>query len=305
LLLMYSIDRALNEIWHVKVKRRIVQGFLVYWSVLTIGPLFIGVSVALTSYVVSLPLFADSVSRVESNRLLLTLGPYAATVTAFTLMYVAIPNRPVSLKHAFAGGLLASVLFELAKKGFTFYLTNFPTYRYIYGALSTIPIFMLWIYLSWVIILFGAEVAHSLSSFRAGRGRVPHAVGLADMLELFSRIHRAQSQGTPLTSVQLLEALVQADERQLLELLEELERHRVLSRSDNEEWLLIRDPQVFTLYDLYRVHPYRLPLGEAGPPLPGGQALASALDGSLHKVLSVPLKRFFELPADSNVSTSD
>ncbi len=301
LLLMYSIDRALNEIWHVKVRRRLAQGFLVYWSVLTIGPLFIGISVALSSYVASLPLFAGSMAKVENNRLLLTLGPYLATLTAFTLMYVAIPNRPVSLKHALVGGLLASVLFELAKNGFTFYLTNFPTYRYIYGALSTIPIFMLWVYLSWIVILFGAEVAHSLSSFRVVRRQTGRPVGLADMVKLLGLIHRAQSAGRPLGLEPLLEAMAQTDEQQLIALLDELEQHKVLSRSEAGEWVLLRDPREFTLYDLYLAHPYRLPTGASGPLPPGAEALGD----SLQQLLAVPLQRFFELPPGVNVCTKD
>ena len=156
LLLMASIDKALNEIWHVRHRRKRLVGFLVYWAVLTLGPLLIGSSLAITSYLVSLPMLSKvGIGGLKQH--LLPVLPFVMESVAFSMMYWIVPNRSVPVKHALFGGLLAAVIFELTKKGFAFYLTHFPTYEAIYGALAVIPIFLIWMYASWIIILFGAE----------------------------------------------------------------------------------------------------------------------------------------------------
>jgi membrane protein len=163
-LLISAIDKSLNSIWRVTEKRRIITSIAMYWMVLTLGPVFVGASIALTSYIVSLVSLADY-NVLGLFDVLLRLLPLLASVVAFLILYVAVPNKPVPFKYALVGGFVAAVLFELAKKSFAVYLTAFPSYQVIYGALATIPILFLWIYLSWLIVLTGAVVTVSLQEY--------------------------------------------------------------------------------------------------------------------------------------------
>ena len=166
-MMMGTIDRALNTIWQVRRKRSPLGMFMVYWSILSLGPIFMGTSVVLTSYFVSLPLFEDAALTLGVDRHgMLGLMPVLASATAFTLLYMVVPNRSVPLRHALAGGVLAALLFELAKRGFALYLTTFPTYEAIYGALAAVPVFLIWIYLSWLVTLLGAEFTYCLWIYR-------------------------------------------------------------------------------------------------------------------------------------------
>ncbi|MGR8949397.1 MAG: YihY family inner membrane protein, partial [Gammaproteobacteria bacterium] len=160
--MMSTIDSTFNVIWRIKRKRPLMVRFLVYWAVLTLAPILIGTSILVTSYLVSLPLISDSVSSLGLRPKFLSALPVIATTAAFVMFFKLIPYRPVPLKHALIGALTASCLFEITKRIFAFYVVNFPSQEAVYGAFATVPIFLLWIYLCWVIVLLGAEVTQCL-----------------------------------------------------------------------------------------------------------------------------------------------
>ena len=158
ILLIFNIEQAFNSIWRVKHRRKGVSAFLSYWAVLTLMPILIGVGFAVTSYLASVPFITGAAESLGLKKPLLAMLPYLLTLFAFTLLYITVPNCKVRIRYAFVGGLLATLLFELAKAGFAAYITHFPTYKLLYGALAALPIFLVWVYVSWLIILFGAEV---------------------------------------------------------------------------------------------------------------------------------------------------
>jgi len=164
LLLMSAIDKSMNTIWRVQQRRRMIISLAVYWMILTLGPVLVGVSIAVSSYLLSPDTFGDGYLSYFQSALLHIL-PIASTFIAFLLLYVTVPNRVVKVRHAVWGALLAATLFEIAKNGFQVYLQYFPSYQLIYGALATVPITIVWIYLSWNIILLGAELAASLEEY--------------------------------------------------------------------------------------------------------------------------------------------
>nr|WP_322785768.1 YihY family inner membrane protein [Noviherbaspirillum massiliense] len=159
--MMLTIDRAFNEIWRVKEARPITQRVVVYWAIVTLGPLLIGASITATSYVFT------ATNELATRLLLLGNAIYTVisvllTMAAFTLLYVIVPNRVIDWRDAAWGGLFAAVAFEIAKRIFAVFIKQFPTYTVIYGALAAVPIFLIWVYVSWLITLMGAVVAAAL-----------------------------------------------------------------------------------------------------------------------------------------------
>jgi len=164
LLLISAIDKTLNKIWRVTQKRRTITSLALYWMVLTLGPIFVGASIALTSYIISLVSLGDYDVFGLTN-IVIRLLPLLASVLAFIILYMAVPNKEVPFKYAAGGAFIAGLLFEFAKKMFALYLTAFPSYQAIYGALATVPILFLWVYLSWLIVLAGAIFSVTLQEF--------------------------------------------------------------------------------------------------------------------------------------------
>jgi len=164
LLLISSIDKTFNNIWKVTQKRRVITSFSMYWMILTLGPILVGGSIAITSYIVSLVNIGIEDSFGVTGMLFRML-PVLASTAAFILLYMLVPNKPVPFRYAFLGALIAAICFEFAKKLFASYLTAFPSYQAIYGALAIVPILFLWVYLSWLIVLGGALITVSLQEY--------------------------------------------------------------------------------------------------------------------------------------------
>ena len=167
IMLMMTIDEALNKIWHIRRQRPISQRILVYWAILSLGPVMLGASLWATAYLAQEKFgLVDDLSLISS--ILVPMIPILMSVLGFTLLYFVAPNRKIALKDALIGGSTTAILLEIMKVGFTFYISRFPSYTLIYGAFATIPLFLLWIYLSWLVILFGASVAAIAPQIRLG-----------------------------------------------------------------------------------------------------------------------------------------
>ena len=164
LLLISSIDKTFNNIWQVTQKRRVITSFSMYWMILTLGPLLVGASIAISSYIVSLVSLGVEDDFGITDQLFRLL-PILSSMSAFILLYMLVPNKAVPFKYAFSGALVAAIFFEFAKKIFAEYLAAFPSYQAIYGALAIVPILFLWVYLSWLIVLGGAVITVSLQEY--------------------------------------------------------------------------------------------------------------------------------------------
>jgi membrane protein len=175
LALILTIDRKLNDIWRVRQSRSLTQRVLVYWAVLTLGPLLLAGSLSITSY--ALTASSGVVSAPPGGvRFLLDAFQFAIVTVGIAALYRFVPNTHVRWNHALLGGLFVATGLELAKKLLTWYLAQVPTYSVVYGTFATLPILLVWIYVAWVIVLLGAVVAAYLPSLLAGvarRGDVP------------------------------------------------------------------------------------------------------------------------------------
>jgi len=162
LLLISTIDQTINRIWRCTNKRSLVQAFTIYWTILSLGPIIIGASIALSSYLFTS--FQDT-GGLSLAQKLLGLMPFMFAWLAFAGVYTLVPHQRVRFRYALIGGFVASLLFSLATDLFTLYITNFPSQQIIYGALAVIPILFIWIYFSWLIVLIGAEVTATVEEF--------------------------------------------------------------------------------------------------------------------------------------------
>jgi len=165
LLLMHSVDSALNAIWRSNSPRPMIYSFAVYWMILTLGPLLAGASLAISSYLLSLR-WVNVTGVTSLIDQALRIFPLVLSIVAFWLLYSVVPTRRVPGRDALTGAVVAGLLFELGKKGFALYVTMFPSYQLIYGVLAVIPILFLWVYWTWCIVLLGAEVTVTLNDYR-------------------------------------------------------------------------------------------------------------------------------------------
>ena len=214
--LILTIDRTLNGIWRVKKIRPFTQRVLIYWSAITLGPILLGASLALTASVVSAT--SGLVGTLPfSLRFLLGTFQLFLIAAGLAALYRYVPNTYVKWTHAWAGGIFAAAGIELAKKALGLYLSNVPTYSMIYGAFATLPILLIWIYVAWVIVLMGAVIAAYLPSLLAGVARRGGGRGWQFQLavEVLQRLSRVRATSNRGCSASNLATALQVDVLQL------------------------------------------------------------------------------------------
>ena len=246
LALMLTIDRTLNGIWRVRTARPIAQRVLVYWAAATLGPLVLGVSLSITSFALSA---SQGVVTVLPGGVALLLGTLELVLlaTSFAGLFHYVPHTHVRWRHAIAGGLFAAAGFEVAKRLLSWYLQTVPTYTVIYGALAAVPIFLIWIYLAWVIVLLGAVIAAYAPSLQLRIKRWPDGPGarLQLALEVLRELERAQARGERGGSGGQLAASMRIDPLQIEPVLDTLVAFDWVGRleeSGDPRYVLLCDP---------------------------------------------------------------
>jgi membrane protein len=248
-MLMMTIDTSLNRLFRVQRARPMLQQVLMYWAVITLGPVLIGLSLSMTSFAVGasfgwlrLSIVADAVLRVL---------PFLFTCGALSLLYAIVPNRHVRARDALIGGVLAGIAFELAKRGFAVYLTRFPTYTLIYGAFATIPIFLVWLYMSWVVVLAGGTLTAMLPAYRYAEGKPIPGRDFVDALLVLSVLARAQVEGGPVRLREISNQLRLMPHR-CEAVLERAARRGWTVRTDKDGWVLARDADLLPVAQIYQ-----------------------------------------------------
>ncbi len=284
--MLVTVEKALNNIWRVRQPRRGISSFLLYWAILSLGPLLLGVGFVVSTYITSLSLISGP-EAVISAKVVLRLTPLLSSVAAFTLIYASVPNTRVPIKHALLGGVFAAVLFEVAKALFGLYVRLFPGFELIYGAFATVPLFLLWLYLSWLIVLFGAELACNLGSSRHWRRRaLPRLLVMLGMLRMF---HDAQVRGEVLRLDDVHALGWKLPEDEWDEIVEFLEGELLICRASGGGWVLCRDLGQYSLHQLLLHSPW---------PMPRLEQLPAQMDEAWYPGLHAALKALHDEAAE-------
>ncbi|MEC5212136.1 membrane protein [Polaromonas sp. CG_9.5] len=255
--LILTIDRTLNSIWRVRKPRPLAQRVLIYWAAITLGPLVLAASLAVTSYVVSASSGLVGALPI-SLRFVLDMAQFFLVVSGMAALYRYVPNTYVKWAHAFAGGLFVASGIEIGKKILSVYLSAVPTYSMVYGAFAALPILLVWIYVSWVIVLMGAVITAYLPSLLAGVSRRGSAHGWNFQLAIEMLQHLDKARTTPRMGVnaEQLADLLEVDMLQLEPVLETLVDLDWVGQLNDDEgdsasrYLLLVDPDVTLLAPL-------------------------------------------------------
>lgn len=260
--MMMSIEDRLNRIWRVHQARRWTSRLLLYWAALTLGPILVGGGIAVTSYITAMPLLSTASDQINTlGHSLLSTLPFLVTFFTLWLMYTVIPNTSVSRRDTAIGALLGAVLFEMARWGFTQFVANANTYQQIYGQLAIIPIFLLWIYLSWVIVILAGSIAASISAFEyhPPTETLPEGAEFLGLLVVLRHFVDAQRRGECIDPAEVRLRAPYLRTASIDGYFDDLQRADLIQRGDMG-WLLSRSLDSTDLLRVYRCTHYRLPL---------------------------------------------
>ncbi|HUW49520.1 MAG TPA: YihY family inner membrane protein [Sulfuricella sp.] len=293
-ILMLTIYHAFNVIWRVRRPRSLLHRFFIHFMALTLGPLLIGASLSLTSYLISVPLGLVKGAPLISVAIL-KMVPVVLTIIAFSLLYQFVPNCTVRPRHALIGGVAAGFVFELMKKGFALYVTHVHTYALVYGAFASIPIFLLWIYLSWLVVLSGAVIAAAIPYWDVAIRQVEETAGQGFFaaLAILLALDEARQSGGPL-SLQRLQHESGLGPEYVEDILDRLNTLRWAGKIAHGGWVLTRNADAVRLADVYREFVFNPEKARAGYSPGNGQVatLMAKLDAGLDEALGLSLREF-------------
>ena len=299
-LMLSTIEDAFNQIWRVRKARGGIIGFMRYWTILSLGPILLGSAFALSSTVSSMNFLNNNIAGYELNGAFwLWLISFVLTCLGFSVLYWTVPNQSVPIRSAFIAGAFSGTAFEILKQFFGIIMSNFTSYELIYGAFAAFPIFLLWIFLSWNIILLGVEVSYALTAFHATNNISRHPVlALLDILELF---YKKQKLGLEVTDAEGISILGRGEIERWSEYVTLLEDKDIVKRTQDEHYVLCRNLSQIDFWSLYKSMPFPLPrredLGNIHPDDTWIKVIGPALlqsDDYLAAKLSIPLSHIFE-----------
>ena len=255
-LTMFTIESTINAIWHTPKRRHVLLSLVFYWGAIMTGPILLVLSVIISS-----TLYAWSLGiglHIPETPFMLSMLPYLVNFVAFLLLYLIVPHCKVRFKNAAYGALFASILFEVAKNVFVFYLGHIHTYTVLYGTVAFIPLFILWLYFSWVIFLLGAQVVNALRHQQAKRHHRhidPFLLAFRVMVHLFERAQNKQS-----TSVEyILSRERDCAFNSLQKVLLELEEQDIIAHVKTEEYILLANLKTLSIDDWIEKMRYFVP----------------------------------------------
>jgi len=266
--LLNTVEEAFNSIWRITRARAWLSKFITFWATLTLAPILIGASLTITSYFAALPMLKHVAEGAGYLSQLPFLLPWMMSSLALATLYSVLPNTTVPFRYALVGGLVGGALFEWTKIGFAFYITEIANYEKLYGALSTLPIFLIWLYLAWVVVLLGSEIAfcmeHPEQSTRQRNRFIKPGLRQFYSHLILLRAAQALEHGNTLSLDELLEE-TDVPENILQEWLDRLAELELLRRTDTggkQAWVLARDADrldLLTVFDRLNDAPMQVP----------------------------------------------
>jgi len=317
------VERAFNQIWRVKRTRPLQYRLLMYWALLTLGPLLFGLSLTMTSQ-----LFMATNDLVRTvpvlGALFYTTVSLAVTTGAYTLLYMTVPNRYVDWRDAVWGGLVAAVAFEFAKRGFGIFIKQFPNYTIIYGALAALPLFLLWMYLSWLITLVGALITAALPIVKYERWWYEPVPGGAfvDAVAILKVLHGgAKVNNSAMVPSATIRRHTRIGYDEMTELLDRMVtagwvgrvqpdvsarlRWGKRVRESDDNWVLLINPEKLTLAEVYRLFVFggatlavAVALDDSAPMALDTLALARQVEAAVEQGLEETLAQYFAAKAN-------
>ncbi len=297
-LMLKNIEQNFNAIWGVPRGRRGVANFLLYWAILSLGPLLLGVALAMTTYLASFRLLVGAYDNLGLLEWVFELVPWLLTWAAFTLLFVAVPNCKVPVVHGLIGGFITTLCFQGLKAIFG-WIVSHSSFTLVYGAFAALPLFMLWVNLTWMVILGGAVFVHTIKSHQIGLRDRGYPDLYASLLLLW-QLYLASAKGDSLSEQELMRQGLSAE--QWLRIRDALLAHRVITATQQGEFVLCYDLKLLNLQQLASMLklPRHLPRALSSlEQLPwGAEAIKhlEALDAYVDQALSINIETLFATP---------
>ena len=251
ILMLRNVEKALNDIWRNRANRKPLQSFLLYWAVLSLGPAAIGLGLGVRAYLFAATNDWGGLQLFGIGSALISLLPFLISAVGLTCLYAVVPNCQVPLRHALIGGVFAAITFTIARVLFTTVMAK-SSYTLVYGAFAAVPLFLMWIYVTWIIVLLGAVLAHSLSAYQTEeQAQTPTLMKALDILYLF---WAAQREGRGIAELEIIGANdvlrggIDADSWRSIR--DALIKAQFLKRLDRGHYLLSRDLHHVSLSEL-------------------------------------------------------
>ena len=301
ILMLRNIEKNFNAIWRTRDNRGNLSSFMLYWAILSLGPIFIGLALGISTYLASVKMFADPLELTGIGPLFLRLLPFLLMASALSLLFAAVPNCRVSIRHAIIGGLVTALVFEIAKQLFT-RMVAMSSYELIYGAFAAIPLFLLWIYVSWLIVLSGAEFVHALEGYNS-RSRHQYSditVTLGVLYLLWQKHHQGEAlrEGELLSRPWLFDRFTISSD-QWTPIRSCLLNAGLINISDTQDFILGRDLHAYSLGDLclalgLLVKPSTMPIDNPPAWFAKSQLLISNSYAHTEQAMNIPLAELYE-----------
>lgn len=282
-----TIERAFNQIWQVEDRSGGLKSILRYWTIVTLGPLVLGTAFLASSAVQSFSLLNRQINGYGIDwGFWIQLVSTGVTVAGFTAMYWFIPKAKVPFKNAAIAGIFVAIIFELLKHVFGTVMSNFTSYEAIYGAFAALPIFLLWIFLSWNLILLGVEISYTLTIFATKEVYPRHP--LLSLLDMLNLVYSHHLEGDAVSEQDLRNVLGRKELPKWYTYINYLQDSNLITLTEKDEYVLKKDLNRMTLWDFYRTLPYPLPIKDE---------LDEMKRGSQYPWLSLLVNRFVNTEA--------
>ena len=309
-MMLANIEGTFNNIWGTAGGRRGLSSFLLYWGILSLGPLLLGIGLMMRTYLVSFQLIVDEVDKLGLVVWVFEYVPLLMTWAAFTLLFIAVPNCKVNTRYAVIGGFVTMVFFELAKEGFGALIAN-SSYKNVYGAFAMVPVFLIWVYVMWIIVLAGAELVRTMETFKSSWKGYNYPELIAVLVVLWESWQK-QQRGKNISDKDMLAVGIEQQHwRQIRDL---LLKKNILVETSSGRYVLTRDPGQLRLIDvvaLLGLDAFELPGLKASEELEkyswysGVAALMRSANQGLNEKFSPTLEQLFSGFAQASEGISE